>query len=120
MNQISASEKAVFEVGTGDVSILNGQFQKVSIEAGVGDAVFSGSVSNKLEVEAGTGDVNVSLTGTEKSYAFDLSAGLGEIRLNGRSKGAFQITLEFRIDEKKQFVEFSVTDTGCGIPANNF
>jgi signal transduction histidine kinase len=27
-----------------------------------------------------------------------------------------QITLEFRIDEKKQFVEFSVTDTGCGIP----
>ena len=89
MNQISASEKAVFEVGTGDVSILNGQFPKVSIEAGVGDAVFSGSVSNKLEVEAGTGDVNVSLTGTEKSYAFDLSAGLGEIRLNGQSKGAF-------------------------------
>ena len=77
VNQISASEKAVFEVGTGDVSILNGQFPKVSIEAGVGDAVFSGSVSNKLEVEAGTGDVNVSLTGTEKSYAFDLSAGLG-------------------------------------------
>ena len=74
VNQISASEKAVFEVGTGDVSILNGQFPKVSIEAGVGDAVFSGSVSNKLEVEAGTGDVNVSLTGTEKSYAFDLSA----------------------------------------------
>lgn len=94
VNQISASEKAVFEVGTGDVSILNGQFQKVSIEAGVGDAVFSGSVSNKLEVEAGTGDVNVSLTGTEKSYAFDLSAGLGEIRLNGRSKGAFDAEYE--------------------------
>ena len=49
MDQISASEKAVFEVGTGDVSILNGQFPKVSIEAGVGDAVFSGSVSNKLK-----------------------------------------------------------------------
>ena len=94
VNQISASEKAVFEVGTGDVSILNGQFPKVSIEAGVGDAVFSGSVSNKLEVEAGTGDVNVSLTGTEKSYAFDLSAGLGEIRLNGRSKGAFDAEYE--------------------------
>lgn len=94
VNQISASEKAVFEVGTGDVSILNGQFQKVSIEAGVGDAVFSGSVSNKLEVEAGTGDVNVSLTGTEKSYAYDLSAGLGEIRLNGRSKGAFDAEYE--------------------------
>ena len=94
VNQISASEKAVFEVGTGDVSILNGQFQKVSIEAGVGDAVFSGSVSNKLEVEAGTGDVNVSLTGTEKSYAFDLSAGLGEIRLNGQSKGAFDAEYE--------------------------
>ena len=94
MNQISASEKAVFEVGTGDVSILNGQFPKVSIEAGVGDAVFSGSVSNKLEVEAGTGDVSVSLTGTEKSYAFDLSAGLGEIRLNGQSKGAFDAEYE--------------------------
>ena len=94
VNQISASEKAVFEVGTGDVSILNGQFPKVSIEAGVGDAVFSGSVSNKLEVEAGTGDVNVSLTGTEKSYAFDLSAGLGEIRLNGQSKGAFDAEYE--------------------------
>ena len=49
--------------------------RRMSIEAGVGDAVFSGSVSNKLEVETGTGDVNVSLTGTEKSYAFDLSAG---------------------------------------------
>ena len=84
VNQISASEKAVFEVGTGDVSILNGQFPKVSIEAGVGDAVFSGSVSNKLEVEAGT----------EKSYAFDLSAGLGEIRLNGQSKGAFDAEYE--------------------------
>lgn len=94
VDQISASEKAVFEVGTGDVSILNGQFPKVSIEAGVGDAVFSGSVSNKLEVEAGTGDVNVSLTGTEKSYAFDLSAGLGEIRLNGQSKGAFDAEYE--------------------------
>ena len=94
VNRISASEKAVFEVGTGDVSILNGQFPKVSIEAGVGDAVFSGSVSNKLEVEAGTGDVNVSLTGTEKSYAFDLSAGLGEIRLNGQSKGAFDAEYE--------------------------
>ena len=94
VNQISASEKAVFEVGTGDVSILNGQFPKVSIEAGVGDAVFSGIVSNKLEVETGTGDVNVSLTGTEKSYAFDLSAGLGEIRLNGQSKGAFDAEYE--------------------------
>ena len=94
VDQISASEKAVFEVGTGDVSILNGQFPKVSIEAGVGDAVCSGSVSNKLEGEAGTGDVNVSLTGTEKSYAFDLSAGLGEIRLNGQSKGAFDAEYE--------------------------
>jgi hypothetical protein len=41
-----------------------------------------------------TGDVNVSLTGTEKSYAFDLSAGLGEIRLNGQSKGAFDAEYE--------------------------
>lgn len=94
VNQISASEKAVFEVGTGDASILNGQFPKVSIEAGVGDIVFSGSVSDKLEAEAGSGDVDVSLTGKESSYAFDLSAGLGEIRLNGRSKGSFAADYE--------------------------
>ncbi len=94
VNQISASEKAVFEVGTGDASILNGQFPKVSIEAGVGDVVFSGSVSDKLEAEAGTGDVDVSLTGKESSYAFDLSAGLGEIRLNGRTKGSFAADYE--------------------------
>ncbi len=29
-----------------------------------------------------------------KSYAFDLSAGLGEIRLNGQSKGAFDAEYE--------------------------
>ena len=82
-------------VGAGDISMESEAFtaRKVNV-SGVGDAVFSGSVSNKLEVEAGTGDVNVSLTGTEKSYAFDLSAGLGEIRLNGRSKGAFDAEYE--------------------------
>ncbi len=29
-----------------------------------------------------------------ESYAFDLSAGLGEIRLNGQSKGAFDAEYE--------------------------
>ena len=94
VKQITATEKSAFEAGTGDAAIQNSQFSKVSIQTGVGDTVFSGSVSDKLEAEAGTGDVDVSLTGKESSYAFDLSAGLGEIRLNGRTKGSFAADYE--------------------------
>lgn len=83
-------------VGVGDVSMESETFtaKKVNVSVGVGDVVFSGSVSDKLEAEAGSGDVDVSLTGKESSYAFDLSAGLGEIRLNGRSKGSFAADYE--------------------------
>ena len=83
-------------VGVGNVSMESETFtaKKVNVSVGVGDVVFSGSVSDKLEAEAGTGNVDVSLTGKESSYAFDLSAGLGEIRLNGRSKGSFAADYE--------------------------
>ena len=88
-------------VGAGDISMESEAFtaRKVNVSVGVGElSVNQISASEKavfeVGVEAGTGDVNVSLTGTEKSYAFDLSAGLGEIRLNGQSKGAFDAEYE--------------------------
>lgn len=89
MNQFSTKKAAELQVGTGDVSVISGDYEKMNIQSEVGDVSFSGNVSDKLQVKAGTGDVSVSLAGKEKEYAFDLSAGVGDITLNGSLKGSF-------------------------------
>lgn len=88
---ISVKENADFEIGTGDADISEGNYQKVSLKGGVGDLSFQGEVSEQIKAESGTGDIDIELSGREEDYAYDVTTGLGDVYLNGKSIGTFAV-----------------------------
>ena len=86
------------EVGVGNVSVETKdlKIRELDISVGVGDIDFCGDIAEELSAESGTGNITVELPERLKYYEFDATTGLGEIHVNGHSKGA--LATEFETD----------------------
>ena len=86
------------EVGVGNVSVETKdlKIKELDISVGIGDIDFCGDITEEMSVESGTGNITVELPERLKYYEFDASTGLGDIYVNGHSKGA--IATEFETD----------------------
>lgn len=89
VKQVCVNGMAQFEVGTGDMNFSGGTYEKMKIDSGVGDVHFDAAVLEKLEIETGLGDISVQLPEKENAYDYEISAGIGEISLNGNKKQQF-------------------------------
>ncbi len=73
------------KVGAGDFRINNLTTDEIDIECGVGNVEINGIVNNKGDIESGVGQISLNLKGNEKDYNYNVSLGIGEVSLNGRS-----------------------------------
>ena len=86
------------EVGAGNVSVETKdlKIKELDISVGIGDIDFCGDITEEMTAESGTGNITVELPERLNYYEFDASTGLGDIHVNGHSKGA--IATEFETD----------------------
>lgn len=86
------------EVGVGNVSVETKdlKIKELDISVGIGDIDFCGDITEEMTAESGTGNITVGLPERLNYYEFDASTGLGDIHVNGHSKGA--IATEFETD----------------------
>ena len=86
------------EVGAGNISVETKDLmiKELDISVGIGDIDFCGDITEEMTAESGTGNITVELPERLNYYEFDASTGLGDIHVNGHSKGA--IATEFETD----------------------
>ncbi|AIN94402.1 DUF4097 family beta strand repeat protein [Treponema putidum] len=80
---------AEIRAGVGDVNFKDSKVNNMDIKSGVGAFSFSGTALGKTSIKGGIGEVILRIDGSEKDYDFDVSAGLGEVRINGKKSKTF-------------------------------
>lgn len=80
-----ADESVGMEVGAGDMELGKVRTPKVKAECGVGNFSMNGKIEQELVIECGVGKCDISLEGHETDYNYEVSCGLGKVRVNGNS-----------------------------------
>ena len=83
------SKDAEIRAGVGEVNFKDSTVTNMDIKSGIGSFSFSGTALGKTSVKGGIGEVDLKINGSEKDYDFDVSAGLGEVRINGKKSKTF-------------------------------
>jgi len=83
------SKDAEIRAGVGEVNFKDSTVTNMDIKSGVGSFSFSGTAMGKTSVKGGIGEVDLKIDGAEKDYDFDVSAGLGEVIINGKKSKNF-------------------------------
>lgn len=83
------SKDAEIKAGVGEVNFKDSTVTNMDIKSGVGSFSFSGTALGKTSVKGGIGEVDLKINGSEKDYDFDVSAGLGEVIINGKKSKTF-------------------------------
>lgn len=69
-------------VGAGSVSFRNTDAANMKVDCGVGQFYMEGQVEKSLTVNCGVGKCEMRLAGRECDYNYDISCGLGKVRVN--------------------------------------
>jgi len=83
------SKDAEIRAGVGEVNFKDSKVNNMDIKSGVGSFSFSGTALGKTSIKGGIGSVDIKIDGAEKDYDFDVSAGLGEVIINGKKSKNF-------------------------------
>lgn len=75
------------DTGTGNVEIAGGTYGDVDVDCGVGEFSMRGTLLGDMKATCGVGSMELTLTGKETDYNYDLSYGMGEMDVNGKSYG---------------------------------
>lgn len=76
------SEKAIFKLGVGELSLEGGKYNELQLDCGIGEMNFSGEVTGDISAKCGVGEINMWLNADEEDYNYDVKCGLGEIEIN--------------------------------------
>lgn len=87
MEALKATGNVDIEVGAGNVSILQIDAKTVNAECGAGKLNIYGKVDGDLNVECGVGKVKLDLDEEESAYNYQVSCGIGSVRINGTKRG---------------------------------
>lgn len=79
------SDKAVIQLGAGELSLTGGKCRELSLKCGVGELNFNGEVTGDISADCGVGEITMELNGQEKDYNYDINCGMGDFKLNGVS-----------------------------------
>lgn len=107
------SETAVISVGAGEVIVDNGIAKDMDLDVGMGDFWFNGSVSGDLDADCGMGNMDITLTGQESDYDYQIDCGMGEVSIGNSSFGGMSSSKEIDNDAEAEF------DLECGMGSIN-
>lgn len=86
---ITVTGTAAVEVGAGKMKLTQISAEILTINCGVGECKYEGSVSRDVKADCGVGEVSVKLAGKETDYNYEVSCGIGKIKVNDSCYGSF-------------------------------
>lgn len=81
---LEAKEKFTIDVGAGRLEVSDIKADKLDIDCGIGEVEVAGSVSGKAKADCGVGRIAMELAGNEEDYDYEISCGLGSVKINGK------------------------------------
>lgn len=78
-------------MGAVDCEMEKMNLNSLHVEVGAGAFDYSGTISGDVDIECGAGEVDLSLSGKENEFNYDLSVGLGEVEIGEREYGGFAV-----------------------------
>lgn len=84
-DSISAEGDFSASVGAGRMAAKQFSAASLDVDCGMGEVEFYGSVGQEAEIKCGMGRILLELDAKEEDYDYEISCGLGEVNINGRS-----------------------------------
>jgi hypothetical protein len=85
VNQISVSDKSVYNVGAGQMVLKDAVLKDITMESGVGSIVIEGKLTGDNDITCGVGKIELDLIGNESDFSYDINAGIGDVDIDGSS-----------------------------------
>lgn len=81
--EFKVTERMEVSAGAGNVEIHGGSYKNISIKCGIGEFFMKGALGGNLTAECGMGNMELELEGDADAYNYDLSCGMGVLKVNG-------------------------------------
>ena len=82
---LNASAEVDIKGGAGQITIVNGTLNDLSLEMGMGELNLTAAVLGESDLKFGVGESNVTLIGSKDDYKVDIEKGLGNITVDGKT-----------------------------------
>lgn len=82
---ISANSSKI-SLGVGEFNFEDMDIGKLNLKTGVGETSFEGKVTDESQLDSGIGEVNLNITTGKTNFDFDISNGLGSVKVDNKKK----------------------------------
>ena len=82
---LNASANVDIEGGAGQITIVSGTLNDLSLEMGIGELNLTAAVLGESDLKFGVGESNVTLIGSKDDYKVDIEKGLGNVTVDGEN-----------------------------------
>ncbi len=82
---LNASSDADIKGGVGQITIVSGTINDLTLEMGVGELNLTAAVLGAGNLKFGVGESNLTLLGSKDDYKVDIEKGLGNITVDGKT-----------------------------------
>ena len=83
--RMEVTGKMDISIGAGNVEIEDGSYGELKLECGMGNIELDGVLNGDMVAECGMGNIDLDLRGKEANYNYELSCGMGELKINDTS-----------------------------------
>lgn len=85
VNGISADSSKI-SLGVGEFNFEDMDVGKLNLKTGIGETNFEGKVTDDSSLDSGIGEVNLNITTGKTNFDFDISNGLGNVKVDNDRK----------------------------------
>lgn len=85
VDEITVRDKSEYDVGAGEMILKDAVLNNITMEVGVGNTVIEGKLTGDNDITCGVGKIELKLAGDENDYSYDISAGIGDVDIDGSS-----------------------------------
>jgi len=82
---LNASADVDIKGGAGQITIVSGTLNNLSLEMGMGELNLTATVLGDSDLKFGVGESNVTLIGSKDDYKVDIDKGIGNITVDGKT-----------------------------------
>lgn len=87
-DSITAEKSLGLTAGAGEIILDNFLAETVDLDCGVGNMELKGRVERDLEASCGVGNIDLELEGEAEDYNYEISCGMGSIKINDKNYSA--------------------------------
>ncbi len=85
INELSIPNKSTYDVGAGEMILKDVSLKDITMDSGVGSVVIEGDIFGDNDITCGVGSIELDLNGDENDYSYDISSGIGNVEIDGRT-----------------------------------